>query len=159
MNEAKSPRRQLLEAQVRTYFEGCNEGSHSKMAGVFAPSVVHYFPPGMFGPLVGSRSIADLWRGLIRNAGSRWTIDRMISDEHEVAIEWSHFQPKHHARIRGSEWYEFDQEGLITVIKAYYASPRDLAREANELAGYPYAELGYPMAAPDPAPKIDDRDG
>ena len=159
MNQAGSPRRQLLEAQVRTYFEGCNEGSHAKMDSVLAASVVHYFPPGMFGPLVGSRSIADLWRGLIREAGSRWTIDRMLSDEHEVAIEWTHFQPKHQARVRGTEWYEFDQDGLITVIKAYYASPRDRAREANELAGYPYAELGYPMAAPDTAPKIDDREG
>ena len=138
MNEAKSPRRQLLEAQVRTYFEGCNEGSHSKMASVFSPSVVHYFPPGMFGPLVGSRSIADLWRGLIRDAGSRWTIDRMVSDEHEVAIEWTHFQPKHQARVRGSEWYEFDQEGLITVIKAYYASPGKGPQLSSTHSGRPW---------------------
>ena len=158
MNEPKSPRRQLLEARVRTYFEACNEGSHEKMAGVFAPSVVHYFPPGMFGPVIGSHSIAELWREMIQRAGSRWTIDRMVSDEQEVVIEWTHFQPKTGTYIRGAEWYEFDEDGLITVIKAYYASPRDRNRTANELDGYPYAELGYPMTAPDEAPNLVDGD-
>ncbi len=158
MSAAKSARRQLLEANVRRYFDGCNEGDHEKMASVFAPSIVHYFPPGMFGPRVGSRSIADLWRGTIRQNGSRWTIDRMVSDEQEVVIEWTHFQPKADAYIRGAEWYEFDEEGLITVIKAYYASPRDRSLAANELDGYAYAELGYPMTAPDQAPSLDDGD-
>lgn len=156
MSAEVSPRRQLLEAQVRTYFEGCNEGSLVKMASVFAPSVVHYFPPGMFGPRVGADAIAELWRGMIRQAGSRWTIDRMVSDDHEVVIEWTHFQPKTGAHVRGAEWYEFDEAGLITVIKAYYASPRDRDLAANELDGYPYAELGYPMVAPDNAPSLTD---
>lgn len=155
MNEAKSPRRRLLEAQVRTYFEACNEGSHAKMASVFAPSIVHYFPPGMFGPRAGSQSIAELWQDMIRRAGSRWTIDRMVSDDNEVVIEWTHFQPKTGKYVRGAEWYEFDDDGLITVIKAYYASPRDRDLLANELDGYPYAELGYPMVAPDQAPDLD----
>jgi SnoaL-like protein len=156
VNEAKSPRRRFLEAQVRTYFEGCNEGSREKMASVFAPSIVHYFPPGMFGPVVGSDAIADLWRRMIGQAGSRWTIDRIVSDEQEIVIEWTHFQPKNGTYIRGAEWYEFDEDGLITVIKAYYASPRDRALAANELDGYPYAALGYPMTAPDEAPSLDD---
>lgn len=158
MNEVKSPRRTLLEAQVRTYFEACNEGSHAKMASVFAPSIVHYFPPGMFGPRAGSQSIAELWRGMIRQAGSRWTIDRMVSDDNEVVIEWTHFQPKTGKYVRGAEWYEFDDDGLITVIKAYYASPRDRDLLANELDGYPYAEHGYPMVAPDQAPSLDGGD-
>jgi limonene-1,2-epoxide hydrolase len=135
MNEPKSPRRHRLEANVRTYFEGCNEGSREKMASVFAASIVHYFPPGMFGPVRGADAIAALWRRMIQQAGSRWTIDRMVSDEQEVVIEWTHFQPKTGSYVRGAEWYEFDAEGLITVIKAYYASPRDRALPANELDG------------------------
>jgi hypothetical protein len=154
MNEPKSARRLLLEERVRTYFEGCNEGDHEKMASTFADSVVHYFPPGMFGPRVGASSISGLWRGTIRDNGSRWTIDRMISDEQEVVIEWTHFQPKAGAYIRGAEWYEFDEDGLITVIKAYYASPRDRSLPANELDGYPYSDLGYPTVAPDEAPVL-----
>jgi hypothetical protein len=151
-----SARRQLLEQQVRTYFEACNEGSHAKMESVFAPSIVHYFPPGMFGPRVGSRSIADLWRDMIRRFGSRWTIDRMVSNDEEVVVEWTHWQPATNSSVRGAEWYEFDDAGLITVIKAYYASPRDRTLPANELDGYPYAELGYPLAPPDEAPSLDD---
>jgi hypothetical protein len=147
----KSHRRLVLESAVRTYFDGCNEGSHAKMASVFAPSVVHYFPPGMFGPRVGSRSIADLWQDMIQRAGSRWTIDRLISSDEEVVVEWTHFQPNTASYVRGAEWYEFDDAGMITVIKAYYASPRDRSLAANELDGYPYAELGYPMVAPDEA--------
>ena len=156
MSEQKSSRRQLLERQVRIYFEACNQGSHAKMASVFAPSIVHYFPPGMFGPRVGSESIAELWRGTIRQNGSRWTIDRMVSDEHEVVIEWTHWQPGPGTHIRGAEWYEFDENGLITVIKAYYASPRDRDLTANELDGYPYAELGYPTSPPDEAPDLNE---
>ena len=112
----------------------------------------------MFGPRVGSESIAELWRGTIRQNGSRWTIDRMVSDENEVVIEWTHWQPGPGTHIRGAEWYEFDENGLITVIKAYYASPRDRSLAANELDGYPYAELGYPMSPPDEAPDLDEGD-
>lgn len=158
MSEPGSERRQLLELQVRTYFEGCNEGSHSKMASVFAPEIVHYFPPGMFGPRVGSRSIADLWRDMIGRVGSRWTIDRMMSNDEEVVVEWTHWQPGADAYVRGAEWYEFDADGQITVIKAYYASPRDRTLKANELDGYPYAELGYPLVPPDEAPELDPDD-
>jgi hypothetical protein len=158
MSESISARRQLLERQVRTYFEGCNEGSHEKLQSVFAGSIVHYFPPGMFGPRVGSRSIADLWRDMIGRFGSRWTIDRMISSDDEVVVEWTHWQPRANSYVRGAEWYEFDDDGLITVIKAYYASPRDRTLPANELDGYPYAELGYPLAPPDEAPALDPND-
>jgi len=155
MSEVISARRELLEKQVRTYFEGCNEGSHSKMAAVFAPSIVHYFPPGMFGPRVGSRAIADLWRDMIQRFGSRWTIDRLVSNDEEVVVEWTHWQPATNSYVRGAEWYEFDEAGLITVIKAYYASPRDRSLPANELDGYPYAELGYAVRPPDVAPSLD----
>lgn len=156
MTEGDDGRRRLLESRVRTYFEGCNEGDHAKMASVFAPSIVHYFPPGMFGPRVGSQAIADLWRDMIHRFGSRWTIDRLISSDGEVVIEWTHFQPGNGSYVRGAEWYEFDDAGLITVIKAYYASPRDRTLPANELDGYPYADLGYPMVAPDDAPALED---
>lgn len=156
MSDGISERRKLLERQVRTYFEGCNEGSQAKMETVFSPSIVHYFPPGMFGPRVGAASVATLWRDMIRRAGSRWTIDRMLSSDEEVVVEWTHFQPKTNSHVRGAEWYEFDADGLITVIKAYYASPRDRSLPANELDSYPYADLGYPMAAPDRAPDLDD---
>lgn len=153
---AAADRVELLKSQVRTYFDACNEGDHDKMAAVFSPDVAHYFPPGMFGPCFGSREIADLWRGMIRQVGSRWTIDRMVCDGDELVVEWTHWQPRTDSYVRGAEWYEFDEAGLITVIKAYYASPRDRSLPANELAGYPYAELGYAMSPPSEAPDLGD---
>ena len=41
--------------------------------------------------------------------------------------------------LRGDEWYGFDREiGLIEEIRAYYASPQDTNRVANELQGFDY---------------------
>ncbi len=140
-------RRQMLEARVRTYFEGCNEANRQKLYGCFAEKVVHYFPPGVGGPYVGKKAIADLWIESVRVNGSRWTIDRMVANNREVGIEWTHFKPLIGEYLRGGEWYEFDEEGLITVIRAYYASPRDTSRKVNELEG-------FPLQPPDEPPEV-----
>jgi hypothetical protein len=72
----------------------------------------------------------------------------MVADDSGVAIEWTHFKPKIEEWIRGAEWYEFDDDGRITSIRAYYASPRDTAHKINELEGFPYHEQGFPLAPP-----------
>lgn len=147
-------RRQMLAARVRTYFEGCNEANRKKLYECLAENIVHYFPPGVGGPYVGEKAIADLWIESVRVNGSRWTIDRMVADDSEVAIEWTHFKPRIGEYIRGAEWYEFDEDGLITVIRAYYASPRDTSRKVNELEGFPYEAEGFPLQPPDEAPGV-----
>jgi hypothetical protein len=40
-------------------------------------------------------------------------------------IEWSNFKPGlgPDVRLRGTEWYTFDEAGLISKIRAYYACP------------------------------------
>jgi hypothetical protein len=50
--------------------------------------------------------------------------------------------------LRGDEWYKFSERGLISEIRAYYASPQDPGLRVLEIAGYDYAGLGYPVAAP-----------
>jgi hypothetical protein len=40
-------RKEMLEARVRTYFEGCNEANREKLYECFAKNVVYYFPPGV----------------------------------------------------------------------------------------------------------------
>jgi hypothetical protein len=144
-----SDRRNILIQCVRRYFEACNEADRAKMYSCFADEVVHYFPPGVGGPYVGKKSIADLWISSVDVNGSRWTIDRLVVDDSGVAIEWSHFKTKIGELIRGAEWYEFDANGRITVIRAYYASPRDEKRKVNELEGFPYAARGFPLTLPD----------
>jgi hypothetical protein len=46
--------------------------------------------------------------------------------------------------LRGDEWYRFDPDsGLISEIRAYYASPQAAGLDRLELGGFPYAERGY----------------
>lgn len=136
------------ERTVRAYFEGCNEANREKLYAVLAEDAVHYFPRGVGGPYRGREAIANLWIGFVREKGSRWTIDRLVSDGREVAIEWTHFKPKAGEFIRGAEWYEFDEAGMITEIRAYYAAPRDPAANVNELEGFPYQHKGFPLEPP-----------
>jgi ketosteroid isomerase-like protein len=148
MSTGAANRRDTLAACVRRYFEACNEADREKLYSCFADRVVHYFPPGVGGPYMGKQAIADLWINTVRVNGSCWTIDRMVADESEVAIEWTHFKPKINEWIRGAEWYEFDEDARITSIRAYYASPRDTARKINELEGFPYRERDFPVNPP-----------
>ncbi len=149
MDQGRETQRAHLIRVVRTYFEACNEANRAKFYSVLADDVVHYFPPGVGGPYVGKAAVADLWLRFVREKGSYWTIDRIISDGREVAIEWSHFKPGDGECIRGAEWYEFDQQNRITEIRAYYASSRDADVKLNQLEGYPYSEKGFPLQPPE----------
>lgn len=140
--------RDKLIACVRKYFVACNEADRDKMYACFSDHVIHYFPPGVGGPYVGKKAIADLWINTVHVNGSCWTIDRLVADDTVVAVEWTHFKPKIGELIRGAEWYEFDNNGLLTSIRAYYASPRDKERKANELEGFPYAAQGFSIDPP-----------
>jgi hypothetical protein len=149
MHTFDETRRQHLMRTVRGYFEACNAASRERFAEVLAAECIHYFPPGTGGPYRGRDAIADLWIGFVRDKGSCWTIDRMVCDGRDLVVEWSHFKPRVGERIRGSEWYAFDDHGQISHIWAHYASPRDTERAANELEGFDYAARGYPMQAPE----------
>ena len=152
-NDEATQRRQHEQA-VRTYFEACNEASRDKFYAVLADDVINYFPPQVGGPYRGKEAVANLWIGFVRDRGSQWTIDRLVSDGHEVAIEWTHFKTKIGEHIRGAEWYEFDAAGKISAIRAYYASPRDASARANELEGFPYGEQGFALHAPTTPPDL-----
>ena len=148
MTPVDERRRAAMVAAVEAYFEACNAASRERFARVLAPDCVHYFPPAAGGPYRGRDAIADLWIGFVRHKGSQWTIDRIVCDGAEICVEWTHHKPKVGERIRGSEWYEFAEDGMINGIWAHYASPRDASRAANELDGFPYQEQGYPLAPP-----------
>lgn len=136
------------EDAVRRYFAACNAADPELFRRVLAPTVVHYFPPGAGGPYVGSEAVIDLWLEFVAEKGSVWTIDRLIASDEIVVTEWTHFKPHVHERIRGSEWYEFDDAGRIAAIWAHYASPRDATRPVNELEGFPYKQKAYPLGPP-----------
>jgi uncharacterized protein (DUF1330 family) len=144
--------RERMAALIRRYFDACNSADVDAIAACFVPDAVHYFPPGMYeGPFRGARTIADKWRGAVENLGSYWTVDRVVCDPttHQAVIEWTHFKTRQGTVLRGDEWYAFDPgSGLISEIRAYYASPQDRSLERLELGGYDYAARGYALAPP-----------
>lgn len=145
MNELGGSFRAAAEATIRRYFDGCNEADADKMRSCFVREAVHYFPKGApQGTFVGAAAIAEGWQDAVARLGSRWTVDHVVVDEtrREAVIEWTHFKPKVGGYLRGDEWYRFDDQGLITEIRAYYACPP--SQPEHELGGFDYEGRGYP---------------
>jgi hypothetical protein len=141
-----------LEANIRAYFDGCNEASVAKMTSVMEPDAVHYFPAGApQGTFFGANTIAEGWVRAVATLGSIWTVDHVIVDVSrlEAVIEWTHFKPKQNIYLRGDEWYVFSPAGLIKEIRAYYACPAATGpMRTHEIGDFDYAARGYPLAPP-----------
>lgn len=153
-----------MDELIRRYFDGCNEADIEKMVACFTPDAVHYFPPGMYeGPFRGARKIAEKWRDAVNNLGSYWTVDKLLIEpaSGQAVMEWTHFKTKSNMILRGIEWYEFDPEsGLISEIRAYYASPQAPGTDRLELGGFDYDARQYPDAPPQGArPDFDKTQG
>jgi methyltransferase len=147
-----------MEALIRRYFDACNAADGQGIIDCFVPEGVHYFPPGMYGgAFQGAEAIAARWVEAVRTLGSIWTIEQVTTDpEHARAvIEWTHYKTFAGTVLRGDEWYVFDRAtGLISEIRAYYASPQAPDMQRLELAMFDYAERGYSLQAPDlPRPR------
>ena len=149
--DAQSNRARMHDLIVR-YFEACNAGDSDRIAACLTPDAIHYFPPGMYGGAFRSgRAIGDRWVAAYDGLGSRWALEKVAVDtEANTAVaEWSHYKTRQGKVLRGDEWYVFDPEsGLISEIRAYYASPQAPDLERLELAEFPYGERGYSTEAP-----------
>ena len=150
--QTKAGRARDMERVIEVYIEGCCEADASKMRSALTPDCTHYFPPGMYdGPWVGAELIARKWCAAVENLGSYWTIDSLIvsPEANQAAGEWTHFKTKQGTVLRGMEFYEFDNEsGLISEIRAYYASPQATDLDRLELGGFDYEGRGFPLAPP-----------
>ena len=149
--DSRSKRTRMYELVMR-YFEGCNAGDAAAIAACLTPDAIHYFPPGMYGGAFrGGRAVGDRWVKAYHELGSRWVIEKVIVDaDANIAVgEWSHYKTKQGKVLRGDEWYVFDEtSGLISEIRAYYASPQAADLEQLELAEFDYAGRGYSVKAP-----------
>jgi len=148
MTQQRSPKRERIENVIRTYFDGCNEANIEKILSCFVPDARHYFPRGApQGPFLGARVIAEGWKRAVETWGSYWTIDVLPIDEgrNEAAMEWTHFKTRTGLMLRGAELYSLNEEGLITEIRAYYASPTSNPPVNHELGAFDYAARGYPL--------------
>lgn len=134
-------------ALIRRYFDACNKADFDGLVACFTPDAVHYFPSGLPDvPWRGADTIAAKWVWCVETLGSQWTIEKIIvsHDSHEAMIEWTHWKGKNGTALRGAEWYDFDPEsGLISEIRAYYASPADKNVAINELVDFDYQGRGY----------------
>ncbi len=141
-----------MESVIRGYFDACNTGDAAAVAAYFTPDAIHYFPPGMYeGPFRGADTIGRKWAEAVDALGSVWTVDSFIGDPYAgvAVIEWTHFKVATGTVLRGDEWYRFDvTTGLISEIRAYYASPQDPDLGQLELGGFDYAARGYPQHPP-----------
>lgn len=143
---------EAMEDTIRAYFDACNSGDAGAVAAFFTPDAVHYFPPGMYeGPFVGAETIGRRWSEAVANLGSIWTVDQVICEPAtaRAVIEWTHFKTFEDTILRGDEWYVFDRDsGLISEIRAYYASPQDPDLDRLEIEGLDYEERGYATEPP-----------
>ena len=134
------------------YFDACNSGDADAVAEYFTPDAVHYFPAGMYGgPFRGAQVIGERWATAVRELGSVWTVDRIVTDPErgQAVMEWSHFKTYRGQVLRGDEWYVFDPEsGLISEIRAYYASPQAAGLDVLQLEGFDYPGSGYALTSP-----------
>jgi len=140
-----------LEDRVRDYMAACTSGDAEAIEKFFDPDAVHFFPPDMYdGPWHGASFIAQRWAEAVRTGRSAWTVDSVAVDvQRQVAVcEWTHFKQVAGVILRGAELYEFDGQGRIAEIRAYYASPQDKSLTCLELGGFDYAGRGYPLEAP-----------
>jgi ketosteroid isomerase-like protein len=145
------------EVLIRRYFDACNAADYDALVSCFTPDAVHYFPPGLPGaPWRGADAIAKGWVWCVETLGSQWTIERVLVGPEdggpegvpEAVIEWTHWKAKQGTALRGDEWYRFDPEsGLISEIRAYYASPAQQGVPINELHDFDYGDRGYHLKA------------
>lgn len=136
-----------MEQRIRDYFAACNTGDAERIAAHFTDDGVHYFPAGSpFGALRGAQAIGECWAHCVATLGSHWTVDHYLGDttKCEAVIEWTHNKPKVQQVLRGDEWYRFNEAGLITEIRAYYACPTHAGVSEHGLGDFDYSGRGYP---------------
>lgn len=130
--------RALIEKRVRSYFASCNRGVALEVAEHFTVDARVYdinHPP-----VCGKNAIGEFWaRTAKRWGGAVWTVDCIISEGSDMAIEWS-MEGIHIDRrfiIHGSEHYRF-KGGLIDEIRQYWLF--DPQYPGSGLVNYPYRE-------------------
>ena len=132
---------------LRNYRRGCNSGNVELLKSTMAEDVVVYFLHTA--PMVGRSQVADLWHEFHIETGSRWTIDRLLTQGSDAVMEWSLLQllgdSTEPTLSRGVDWFVFS-DGRISEIRQYYDSRSLLpSGEPYEQKGFPYRERGYPQ--------------
>ncbi|MBL6752567.1 MAG: nuclear transport factor 2 family protein [Nevskia sp.] len=135
---------------VRAFLAACNAGDAARIAGYFEADATRYFPIGRHGrPCQGAQEIGRRIAAAVKQHACVWTFDQMLCepDSRRAVLEWSMVGNTRPGVLRGTDWYQFSQCGLIQELRTYFAAAPDPAQAAAELQEFDYAGHGYAAGA------------
>jgi ketosteroid isomerase-like protein len=126
------------EERVRAYYDDLSSGDADAVARHFTDDAIHYYTRRA--PHLGARQIADNAAAAVQYLNAVWTLESLVADDEQVAIEWSMAfdHPTKGTRMldRGAELFRF-RDGLISEVRAYYNE------RGGDLLGFDHAARGH----------------
>ena len=127
-------------ARVRAYYEDLRSSDAADVARHFNADAVHYYTRRDAD--VGGARIGEYAALAVSHLNASWRLEHLAGEPAgPVAIEWSmeFDHPRTGKRLldRGAEFFEFDDDGLITEVRAYY---NELG---GDLKGFDHAARGH----------------
>jgi ketosteroid isomerase-like protein len=128
---------------VRAYYDALNSGDAERVAAHFSPDATHYYT--RLGPHHGAQTIGEHTRWAVQNIAGHWTIEDAVDDGERVVIEWTMTwrdpQSGEPRLDRGTEWFEFAEDGRIAEVRAYHhGGPKN---PSGDLVGFDHAGRGH----------------
>lgn len=127
------------EDRVRAYYADLRTGDAQRVARHFTADAVHYYTRR--DPDRGVETIARNAALAVEHLNAVWTLEHVVANEREAAIEWSlaFDDPRDTSRRlldRGAELFRF-RDGLICEVRAYYGD------RGGDLRGFDHAGRGH----------------
>jgi ketosteroid isomerase-like protein len=125
------------EERVRAYYADLRSGDAELVARHFTEDAVHFYTRR--DPDVGAARIAAMAALATEHLEAVWTLENLVGDGDQVAIEWSmaFVHPEKGPLLdRGTEWFRF-RDGLICEVRAYYDE------RGGDLRGFDHAAAGH----------------
>jgi ketosteroid isomerase-like protein len=132
--------------RVRAYYEDLRSTDAADIRRHFSADAVHFYTRREADRT--NARIAEYAALAVTHLGAVWRLEHLAgSPDGAVAIEWTmeFDSPKTGERMldRGAEFFEFDDDGLITEVRAYYNE------RGGDLRGFDHKGRGHAVL---PAP-------
>jgi len=102
--------------------EGCNNADATAISACFRPDAVHYGPG--IPKRSGAAAIGGHFAKRVADTGQWWTVDELVTDADRcaAALEWTRFDPSRRQIVRGVDWFDFEEETLLSrEVRPYFA--------------------------------------
>jgi len=129
--------------RVTAYYADLRTGDAARIARHFTAGAVHYYTRR--DPDRGAETIAANAALAVAHLHAVWTLEHLVANETEAAIEWSMAfddprDPQRRLMDRGAELFRFE-DGLIREVRAYYGE------RGGDLRGFDHAGRGHQVLA------------